>query len=151
MRSCSLGYYLRHIPPLSSRNAKASETGMARITHLTISALSSYLWLNGDLASQFEPVTLNWLTVVIFQGYDVFTKGNAFWAIAAKPWSATLAPWTVLGVVVILFAIGCWISGVKGPQLSRERLFNGAVSRSPNVTISEPWIKRKVNRLLDNI
>ena len=89
--------------------------------------------------------------VVIFQGYDVFTKGNPFWAMAAKPWSATLAPWTMLGGVGILFVIGCLISGLKGPKLSRERLFNGAVNRSPIVAISEPWIKRKVNRLLDNI
>lgn len=55
MRSRSLGYYLRNIPPLSCRNAKASETGMARIAHLPISALPSHLWVNGDLTSQFEP------------------------------------------------------------------------------------------------
>jgi anti-sigma factor RsiW len=88
--------------------------------------------------------------VVIFQGYDVFSRGNEFWDIASKSWSATLAPWVWLGAFLILLAVGIWISGWKGPHLTRESLFSGAVSRCPKRR-PETWTKRKVNRVLDSI
>jgi hypothetical protein len=150
MCSFSLGNYLHYLPPLSSGNARTSKTRMDPKSNFEIPALYSYLRFDRRPFPESGPPR-NILTVVIFQGYDVFSRGNAFWAIASKPWSATLAPWVTFGIFLILLAIGIWISGLKGPHLSQEMLFSGAASRSPDKTKPERWIYRKVNHVLDNI
>jgi len=109
-------------------------------------------WLQNPI-SKYRPYTAIYgltgaVFLILFQGYDVFSRGNAVWALTSKPWSTTLAPWVTDGIFLILQALGIWISGLKGPPLSQQMLFNGAVSRVGEETKPERRINRKLNRFL---
>ena len=42
--------------------------------------------------------------IVIFQGFDVFTRHNAIWEFLSLSWGYTIAPWIIIATLFVLFA-----------------------------------------------
>jgi len=79
------------------------------------------------------PSLLARLTTAIFQGYQVFTRGNSVWSIEVVSWGSTVAPWVMIGVLSFV-TLGWYVYDYAArkewswgiPPLSRIDLYNGA-------------------------
>lgn len=78
------------------------------------------------------PLSLLELMIVIFQGFEVFSRHNAIWAELSTSWGFTMAPWLAIGV--LCFMVFAWIA--RGyytdrqwtwgtPRLGKVDLYNG--------------------------
>jgi hypothetical protein len=97
--------------------------------------------------------------VVIFQGYQVFTRSKSWWTGREASWKATLVPWMTI-VVMCLLSIGWYIHNrIRTSRWSWEipiarkvDLNNGA---APEVTeetfVRKSRISKVVSWVLNNI
>jgi hypothetical protein len=52
------------------------------------------------------------LTLVIFQGYAVFTRHNSLWSEIDEDWGFKVTTWATTGTLILLF-VGCFGHGGK--------------------------------------
>jgi hypothetical protein len=43
------------------------------------------------------------LTLVVLQGYPVFTRNNPIWSIVGDDWGFEVVPWVMIGIVLLFF------------------------------------------------
>ena len=96
------------------------------------------------------------LTLVVFQGYAVFTRHNPVWSFVAEDWGFGVAPWVMIGVVLVLY-IGWQIHDYRQrgemsllTPLMRVDLLNGI---APVEDEDKPtdWFKRSCLWILNKI
>ena len=94
------------------------------------------------------------IILVIFQGYEVFSRHNDIWAHLAASWGFTIAPWIAIAVVCLL--VFAWlVKGYKAnkqlsfevPRAGRADLHNGV---APLVML-DPEDKKRWKRVLFRI
>lgn len=86
------------------RFRKAYQVQGVTVVEASKSPLQPALAIYGLAWSLFlsQSRTLRMLIIVIFQGYLVFTRNNAYWGLQKTSWGFSIAPWVFIGVFVIL-------------------------------------------------
>jgi len=96
------------------------------------------------------------LILVLFQGFEVFSRHNEIWAHLASSWGFTIAPWiAIAGVFVLVFA---WIAkryktskqwSFEVPRAGRVDLHNGVAPLVKQDPEDENRWKRALFRILN--
>lgn len=97
------------------------------------------------LAQQFD-------IVVLFQGFEAFTRKNAIWSQPDMAWGFTLAPFVFIGLTFLLMVLSRIIAGRWSwdtPSLMKVDLANGiAPMLKPQPQQPSGW-KRAISRILN--
>jgi yeast amino acid transporter len=126
-----------------------------------LSSLQPYLaWygLAWSLLFSSWPLVLSSLTIVMFNGYEVFTRGNSLWSIVTTSWGYYLSSWVELGVLVIMFfgwllygyrVHGQW--GLRIPNLERANVVTDIAPLLEPPSVPKGWHRKFVSWVLNNI
>ena len=92
--------------------------------------------------------------LVIFQGFEVFTRFNKIWSQPGFYWGFTLAPFTViagfLGLVIFAFVRSGWTFSIPG--YNRMDLHTGQAAIVPDEQVRQrPWWRRYLKKVLEFI
>ena len=114
--------YLRFCRAAAIQNAMDSVPQEAR------SPLQPYLaWYGLAMSSLFSFFHSfnHYLTLVIFQGFAVFTRNNRVWSIVSSDWGFEVVPWIMIGGILALF-LGCllhdYLNGRSSKLISLREL-----------------------------
>jgi hypothetical protein len=107
---------------------------------------------------QFQSPVLSSLTVVIFNGYEVFTRHNQLWSHVTTSWGPYVSSWVELGVLVLMLfgwllygyvIFGEW--SLRIPNLQNADVMNGIAPLLEDDDFRRRWLKRPVAWILNNI
>lgn len=98
---------------LRFRSAVKKNRMERRIPQKARSPLQPFLALYGLTFSSIlrtgSPLSSFRLRSVVLQGFQVFSRGNEFWAWTSNSWGYTIAPWIALLLIIILiFGFQCY-------------------------------------------
>jgi amino acid permease len=88
------------------RRAAKKQLMIRAIPEAAVSPLQPYLAIYGLFWSSLISSFLKklFLIIVVFQGYEVFSRHNPFWHRVADSWGYTVAPWLALfGIAMLVF------------------------------------------------
>jgi hypothetical protein len=154
-----MGNYMRHIPPLSPHytNTRNEECYPATGT-LLLATISRVVWTCMVNSVEFRTRYAESLIIVIFNGYEVFTRYNNLWSMVTTWWGAYVMSWVELGILVLLFCgwllygflvRGEWSLRIPSPQ--NPVAMTGIAAPLEDVQIEGSWVKKSFLWILNNV
>src|SRR5271163_4903715 len=102
---------------------------------------------------------LTFLTLVLFNGYEVFTRHNPLWGFVNTSWGFYVSSWVELGILILALlgwlvhgyvSSGKW--GLRVPDPQNAEIVDGRAEDLEDVIPSRRnWFKKTVSWILNNI
>ena len=108
-----MGSDLCNIFPISSsREETIDDSSNSRRSSFTTSTISGDVRSILVILDKFVPKKFI-LIIVVFQGYEVFSRHDPFWGTVADSWGYTIAPWLALLAIAMLVLAWLWKENYK--------------------------------------
>jgi amino acid permease len=118
----------------------------------------AYYGLAWSILFGSQPSMLSSLTIVIFNGYEVFTRHNELWSQVSISWGPFVSSWVELGVLFLIFfgwllhgyvVFGHW--SLRIPNLEDADIINGVALPLEDENDERGWPKKSISWILNNV